>query len=202
VSNRKDELREKIEFQVAMAMNSQLEIEKSTPVSIRTAEWQDRTHKLRKDITAQILQAIKEAGMVMLAESGDPTYTLTCDNCGQSYLSQIAFPAHQLCPACKKGTPKQDERLPKEKINDIAEIVAEIWRSGKETSREGWVARLVGIFLAQLAKADPIIRAEERREIFNLLEGYRTGDNEKGMLYTIPFHVWKEFREALKQGRR
>jgi hypothetical protein len=117
VSNRKDELREKIEFQVAMAMNSQLEIEKSTPVSIRTAEWQDRTHKLRKDITAQILQAIKEAGIV---------------------------------------SPEEIEA----------------------------------------------IRAEERREIFNLLEGYRTGDNEKGMLYTIPFHVWKEFREALKQGRR
>lgn len=39
---------------------------------------------------------------MMAKQSGDPTYTLTCDNCQQPYLSQEGFPAQQLCPACKK----------------------------------------------------------------------------------------------------
>jgi hypothetical protein len=53
-------------------------------------------------------------------------------------------------------------KLTDEEINDIAEITAEIWRSGKENSqvfdysecliRERWVARLVSKFNAQLDK--------------------------------------------------
>lgn len=52
--------REKIEFQVAMAMNTALEIEKASPVMLKPAEWQDRIHKARKDITNQIIALFNE----------------------------------------------------------------------------------------------------------------------------------------------
>jgi hypothetical protein len=84
----------------------------------------------------------------MSSQSGDPTYTLTCDNCGQSYLSQTAFPAHQLCPACKKGTPKQDERLLPNRIDACPECGADLTKYMRPEEIEA-------------------IRAEERRKILN-----------------------------------
>ena len=54
------ELRKQVEFQVAMVMNSAIEIERSYPLSREGAKWQDRIHKTRKDITEQILNLIPD----------------------------------------------------------------------------------------------------------------------------------------------
>ena len=52
--------------------------------------------------------------------------------------------------------------------------------------------------------AIPLISAEARKQegerMWNLLESYRSGDSEKGLLYTIPHHDWVAFRQALKEG--
>ena len=51
---------------------------------------------------------------------------------------------------------------------------------------------------AQDAKTAQIVRAE----MWAIFEGYRSGADERGMLYTMPFAVWKPFREfALKSSK-
>jgi hypothetical protein len=91
----------------------------------------------------------------------------------------------------------------REKIaRDIAFICGDNYDAYNDEDKESclWWADKILTYSKEAVMVSPeeieAIRAEERREIFNLLEGYRTGANEKGMLYTIPFHVWKEFREA------
>jgi hypothetical protein len=53
-------MREKIEFRLAEAMNTALDIEKHCPLVLRPAEWQDRIHAGRKAITVQLIKDLRE----------------------------------------------------------------------------------------------------------------------------------------------
>jgi hypothetical protein len=71
----------------------------------------------------------------MAETSGDPIYTLTCDNCGETYQSLDAFPNLQLCPKCIAKScgvppePKQtDDKTIEDRLVKLIELVLKRYR--------------------------------------------------------------------------